>query len=76
MDMEWWKHEMEVPMHVIEEDDGIDGALVSILLKQLHKNIEEGDMVKGRNRGSQEGRSPNVAHMMCKGMTTSLKITL
>ncbi len=63
-------------MHVIEEDDGIDGALVSILLKQLHKNIEEGDMVKGRNRGSQEGRSPNVAHMMCKGMTTSLKITL
>jgi hypothetical protein len=66
MDMEGWKHEIEVPMHVIEEEDDIDGAIVSILLKQLHKNIE----------GSQEGRLPNIAQIMCKGMTTSLKITL
>lgn len=42
-------------MHVIEEDDDIDGAIVSILLKQLHKNIEKRDIVKRRNRGSQEG---------------------
>jgi hypothetical protein len=49
---------------------------VSILLKQLHKNIEKGNMVKWRNKGSQEGWSPNVAHIMCKGMSTSLEITL
>ncbi len=43
-------------MHAIEEDDDINGAIVLIFLKQLHKNIEErGDMVKGRNKGSQEG---------------------
>ncbi len=41
MDMEWWKHEMETPMHAIQEDDDVDGAIVSILLKQLHKNIEK-----------------------------------
>ncbi len=67
---------METPMHAIQEDDDVDGAIVSILLKQLHKNIENVNMVKGRNKGSQEGRSPNVAHIMCKGMTTSLKKTL
>ncbi len=43
---------MEVPMHVIEEDDDIGRAVVSIILKQLHKNIEKGNMVKRRNRGS------------------------
>jgi len=53
--MEWWKHEMEVPVHAIEEDDGVNGAIVSIFKNQLHKNIEKGDMVKGRNKGSQEG---------------------
>ncbi len=67
---------MEVLMHAIEEDEDVDGAIVSILLKQLHKNIEKGNMVKWRNKGSQEGWSPNVAHIMCKGMSTSLEITL
>ncbi len=43
---------MEVPMHVIEEDDEIGGVDVSIIEKQLHKNIEKGDMVKRRNRSS------------------------
>jgi hypothetical protein len=37
---------MEVLMHAIEEDEDVDGAIVSILLKQLHKNIEKGNMVK------------------------------
>jgi hypothetical protein len=42
MDMEWWKHEMEMLVHPIEEEEeDVDGAIVSILLKQLHKNIEK-----------------------------------
>ncbi len=41
MDMEWWKHEMEVPMHAIEEDDDVNGTILSIILSNCIRTLKK-----------------------------------